>query len=65
MKEVMTDDGESAGFPAADAVRVSGGIEYRFDVPKLIEGLERLHILGKNEVEWNPEGQCLISEGSE
>jgi hypothetical protein len=65
MKEVMTDDGESLEYAAVDAVRVSGGIEYRFDVPKLIEGLERLHILKKGEVQWNPEGKCLISEGSE
>jgi hypothetical protein len=65
MKEVLTDGDDSIDFPAAEAVRVSGGIEYRFDVPKLIDGLERLHILKKGEVVWNPEGLCLIAEDSE
>ena len=61
MKEAMTDSGESVEWAAADAVRVSGGMEYCFDVPRLIDGLERLHILKKGEVQWNAEEQCLIA----
>jgi hypothetical protein len=61
MKEAMTtEDGATADCAAANTVRRSDGVRYRFNYEKIIEGLESLHLLNKGEAKLDAD-KCLIN----
>ena len=65
MKEAMTIDGDSTTAAPADAVRLSQGVEYRFDIERLINGMVSLHILRPDEINYKRDrDRCLIAVDS-
>lgn len=49
MREAMVEGGDGVEYAPADVVRTNSCIEYRFDFPRLIKGLEALHLLQPGE----------------